>query len=73
MYFLNSKKCIWIRKEDQEVYEVKSFTKAYHKYKKEYVKHLSFNPKEENLSKGRLQNLQSRKVSVKGGGTPPFR
>ena len=34
---------------DEEVEEVKSFTKSYHKYKKEYVKHLSFNP--EDLSK----------------------
>ena len=30
---------------------VKSFTEGYHKYKREYVKHLSFNPEEENLSK----------------------
>ena len=30
---------------------VKSFTESYHKYKREYVKHLSFNPEEENLSK----------------------
>ena len=29
----------------------KSFMESYHKYKREYVKHLSFNPKEENLSK----------------------
>ena len=33
---------------------VKSLTESYHKYKREYVKHLSFNPEEENLSKGRL-------------------
>ena len=30
---------------------MKSFTESYHKYKREYVKHLNFNPKEENLSK----------------------
>ena len=30
---------------------VKSLTESYHKYKREYVKHLSFNPEEENLSK----------------------
>ena len=27
---------------------VKSFTKSYHKYKRDYVKHLNFNPEEEN-------------------------
>ena len=31
--------------------EVKSLMKKYHKYKREYVKHLGFNPKEENLSR----------------------
>ena len=35
---------------DEKVDEVKSFTESYHKYKREYVKHLSFNPEEENLS-----------------------
>ena len=30
---------------------MKSCTESYHEYKGEYVKHLSFNPKEENLSK----------------------
>ena len=34
-----------------EVDGVKSFMESYHKYKREYVKHLSFNPEEENLSK----------------------
>ena len=34
-------------KEEED--EMKSFTKSYHKYKREYVKHLGFNPKEENL------------------------
>ena len=29
---------------------MKSFTESYHKYKREYLKHLSFNPEEENLS-----------------------
>ena len=36
---------------DEEVDGVKSLTESYHKYKREYVKHLSFNPEEENLSK----------------------
>ena len=36
---------------EEEVDGVKSFTESYHKYKREYLKHLSFNPKEENLSK----------------------
>ena len=31
--------------------ELKSFTESYLMYKKEYVKHLLFNPEEENLSK----------------------
>ena len=31
--------------------DVMKMTKAYHNYKKEYVKHLSFAPNEENLSK----------------------
>ena len=30
--------------------KVQSITESYHKYKREYVKHLSFNPEEENLS-----------------------
>merc|ERR1712037_701943 len=29
---------------------MKSFTESYHKYKREYVKHLGFNPQEENLT-----------------------
>ena len=36
---------------DEEIDEVKSLTESYHKYKREYVKHLSFNPDNENLSK----------------------
>ena len=36
---------------DEKNVDITSVTKAYHNYKKEYVKHLSFNPKEENLSK----------------------
>ena len=36
---------------DEEEDGMKSFTESYHKYKREYVKHLGFNPKEENLSK----------------------
>ena len=35
----------------KEVDGLESLAERYHKYKKEYVKHLSFNPKEENLSK----------------------
>ena len=31
--------------------KVVMLTKAYHNYKRKYVKHLSFNPGEENLSK----------------------
>ena len=31
--------------------EVKVLTEAYHNYKREYVKHLSFTPEGENLSK----------------------
>ena len=36
---------------EEEEDGVKRFTESYHKYKREYVKHLSFNPEEENLSK----------------------
>ena len=36
---------------DEEEDGMKSFTESYHKYKREYVKHLNFNPEEENLSK----------------------
>ena len=36
---------------DKAVDEVKLLTENYHKYKGEYVKHLSFNPEDENLSK----------------------
>ena len=35
----------------EELDGVKSFTESYLKYKREYVKHLNFNPKEGNLSK----------------------
>ena len=35
----------------EKVDNVKTLTDAYHKYKMEYVKHLSFNPEGENLSK----------------------
>ena len=41
-------------KEDED--GVKSFTESYHKYKREYVKSLGFNPDEENLSKCILIN-----------------
>ena len=36
---------------EEEEDGVKSFTESYHKYKREYVKHLSFNPEEESLCK----------------------
>ena len=36
---------------EQKVDEVKPLRESYHKYKMEYLKHLSFNPEEENLSK----------------------
>ena len=36
---------------DEKEDEVQSLTEKYQKYKKEYVKHFSFNPEEENLSK----------------------
>ena len=35
----------------EEVDGVKSFTKSYHKYKRDYVEHFSFDPDEENLGK----------------------
>ena len=36
---------------DEKVDDVMALTEAYHKYKKEYVKHLSFDREEGNLSK----------------------
>ena len=36
---------------EETVDEVQSMTERYHKYKREYVKHLSFNLDNENLSK----------------------
>ena len=36
---------------DEKGDDVKSLTESYHKYKEEYVKHIGFNPEEENLSK----------------------
>ena len=36
---------------DEKGDEVQSLTEKYHKYKREYVRHLVFNPEEENLSK----------------------
>ena len=35
----------------EKIVDIPSVTNAYHNYKKEYVKHLSFSPEEENLSK----------------------
>ena len=39
---------------DEDIDGVKSLTESYHNYKREYVKHLSFNPEEETLSKCNL-------------------
>ena len=36
---------------DEKIDKVKSLTESYHKYKREYVKHLGFNPDNENLCK----------------------
>ena len=36
---------------DEEVDDVESLTENYHKYKKGYVKHLGFNPDNENFCK----------------------
>ena len=36
---------------DEKVDDIMALTEAYHKYKKEYVKHLSFDREEGNLSK----------------------
>ena len=41
---------------DEEIDEVKSFTESYHKYKRDYVRHLGFNPEEENLSRRNLNS-----------------
>ena len=35
---------------DEKKGEMSMFTKAYHNYKRKYVRHLSFNPEEQNLS-----------------------
>ena len=35
----------------EKIVDIPLLTKAYHNYKKEYVKHLSFSPEEESLSK----------------------
>ena len=47
-------------KEEEDV--LKSLTESYHKYKREYVKNLGFNPEEENLSK-RIFDFSSSFVS----------
>ena len=36
---------------DEDVDDVRSLTESYHKYKRGYVKHLGFNPDNENLCK----------------------
>ena len=42
---------------DEEIDAVKSFTKSYHNYnKRHFVKHLGFNPEEENLSRCNLNS-----------------
>ena len=41
---------------NEKVEDVMKLTKAYHKYKRKYVKHLSFNSKAENLSRVILTN-----------------
>ena len=37
--------------ENEKVGNMKALTEAYHNYKREYVKHLSFTPEGENLSR----------------------
>ena len=44
---------------EEEVDEMKPLTDSYHKYKREYLKHLGFNPEEENLSKCTFNSLYS--------------
>ena len=44
---------------DKKVDDLKALTEQYHKYKKEYAKHLWFNPEEEHLSK--LREAPKRK------------
>ena len=36
---------------EKSIDRVKSLTESYHKYKREYVQHLGFNPDNKNLSK----------------------
>ena len=36
---------------DEKIDPVKSLSESYHKYKREYVKHLGFNPDNGNISK----------------------
>ena len=43
-------KILPVTEEDKED-DVKSLTKEYHKYKREYVKHIFFSTKKKNLSK----------------------
>ena len=52
---------------DEKIDIVKSLTESYHKYKREYVKHLSFNPEEENLSKYSNFRNYAPPLDVKGG------
>ena len=41
---------------EEEEDGLKSLAESYHKYKREYVKHLGFNPEEENLSSHNLNS-----------------
>ena len=42
---------MFLNSADEKEDEVKSFTESYHKYKGEFLKHICFNPENENLSK----------------------
>ena len=49
--FLATLQHIFTSSVDEKVDDLKSLTEKYHKYKREYVKHLSFNPEQGNFSK----------------------
>ena len=55
---------------DVKVDEVKSFTESYHKYKREFVKHVGFNPEEDNLSKCISDKSSSFASSFSAGACP---
>ena len=52
---------------DEEVDDVKSLTESYHKYKREYVKHLGFNSDNTNLCKFILKLYPEFFASHKAG------